>query len=169
MVGKGAIGMEFRIRAMCDSDGVPAMRIYADGIRGGMATFETVCPSYAAWDQDHLKPCRLVADVDLKVVGWAALAPFSNKRAYRGVAEISIYVDPAYQGKGIGEKLLRALMAEAEANGFWTLQSQIIAVNTASVRLHEKCGFRLVGRRVRIAQDRFGRWQDTVLMEWRMA
>ena len=86
---------------------------------------------------------------------------------YRGVAEVSIYVGERFRGKGLGSQLLNALCADAEKEGYWTLQSTVLQDNTASRALHTKCGFRLVGRRERIARDCHGRWLDTYLMERR--
>ena len=83
------------------------------------------------------------------------------------MAEVSIYVGERFRGQGLGSQLLNALCADAEKAGYWTLQSTVLQDNTASRALHTKCGFRLVGRRERIARDCHGRWLDTYLMERR--
>ncbi len=139
--------------------------IYQQGIDTGYATFTTELPIGQAWDAAHLKDCRLVA-VDTSVLGWAACLPVSARDCYRGVVEISIYVAPAAQGHGIGSQLLDALVHETERNCIWMLQAVIFPENFASIRIHEKAGFRLVGRRERIAQ-RDGVWRDTLLFERR--
>jgi phosphinothricin acetyltransferase len=141
--------------------------IYAEGIATGTATFTTDIPAWADWDAGHLPACRLVAvDDDQTVLGWAALSPVSGRCVYAGVAEVSVYVGAAARGRGVGRALLATLVAESEKNGLWTMQAGIFPQNTASVRLHEAAGFRLVGRRERIGQLR-GQWQDTLLLERR--
>jgi phosphinothricin acetyltransferase len=141
--------------------------IFAEGIATGAATFETAVPRWEAWDAAHLPAPRLVArGADGRVLAWAALVPASRRACYAGVAELSIYVAEDARGQGIGRALLEALVRAAEAAGFWTLQAVVFPENSASVALHERCGFRLVGRRERIAQLG-GRWQDTLLFERR--
>jgi phosphinothricin acetyltransferase len=145
----------------------PAVRaIYEAGIATGEATFETAAPDWAAWDAAHLPGHRLVALLDGRVVGWAALAPVSDRCAYVGVAEDSIYVAPGAQGRGVGRALLAALVASAERGGIWTVQTGIFPENRASVRLHEACGFRVVGVRERLGRLE-GRWRDVLLLERR--
>jgi phosphinothricin acetyltransferase len=145
----------------------PAVReIYREGLATGDASFETRLPSWDEWDTAHLAAARLVAlDAD-GVMGWAALTPVSARECYRGVAEVSVYVAARARGRGVGRALLDALVTASEAAGIWTLQASIFPENAASVRLHERAGFRVVGRRERIAQ-RDGRWRDTLLLERR--
>lgn len=141
--------------------------ILAEGIATGSATFETAVPPWEDWDAAHLPAPRLVArDADGSALAWAALVPVSRRTCYAGVAELSIYVAARARGRGTGRALLEALVRAAEAAGFWTLQAVVFPENAASVALHERCGFRLVGRRERIAQLG-GRWQDTLLYERR--
>jgi len=164
------------VRAMTDRDW-PALRaIYEAGIATGNATFETTAPSWDRWDATHLPDHRLVAVTTGgtgspngpggQVVGWAALAPVSDRCAYAGVAENSVYVDPAHHGRGIGRTLLLALLQHAEAAGIWTVQTGIFPENTASVALHQRCGFRTVGRRERLGRLH-GIWRDVLLLERR--
>lgn len=140
--------------------------IYEAGIATRNATFETEVPSQAEWDAGHLEEHRLVATEDDRVVGWVALSGYSDRCCYRGVAEVSVYVDPEAQGKGIGRALLEQAVAESEAAGIWTLQAGIFPENEASLALHRRCGFRVVGRRERIGQLD-GVWRDVVLLERR--
>lgn len=146
----------------------PAVRaIYTEGMATGTATFTTEPPTWETWDTGHLPTCRLVAaDETGLVLGWAALSPVSGRCVYAGVAEVSVYVAAAARGRGVGRKLMRALVAESEQNGLWTLQAGIFPENSASLGLHEAMSFRLVGRRERIGQLR-GVWHDTLLLERR--
>jgi L-amino acid N-acyltransferase YncA len=146
----------------------PAVRaIYEAGIATGDATFETAAPDWPAWDAAHLADHRLVArDDDGRVVAWAALAPVSDRCAYAGVAEDSIYVAPDAQGRGVGRALLTAVIASAEDAGIWTVQTGIFPENQPSVMLHQACGFRVVGVRERLGRLH-GRWRDVLLLERR--
>jgi phosphinothricin acetyltransferase len=145
----------------------PAVRaIYEAGIATGDATFETAAPTWEAWDAAHLPGHRLLAAAGDRVLGWAALAPVSDRCAYAGVAEDSIYLAPQAQGRGVGRALLDALVASAERAGIWTVQTGIFPENRASVRLHQACGFRVVGVRERIGRLH-GRWRDVLLLERR--
>ena len=132
---------KIEIRPMEPEDWSAVSRIYLEGIATEHATFQTTCPPYSAWDASHAKECRLVLLADGVIAGWTALRR----------------VDP------------RWLCHQAEKAGYWTLQSTVLQDNAASRALHTKCGFRLVGRRERIARDCHGRWLDTFLMEYRAA
>jgi phosphinothricin acetyltransferase len=158
--------MNFVIRGMDDPDWPVAGEIYREGIATGRATFETDLPAWEFWDQAHLRHPRLVAAEGGQVLGWAALSPVSKRAVYAGVAEVSIYVAGAAQGRGIGRALLEALIEASEQAGVWTLQAGIFAINTPSIALHRRCGFREVGIRERIGQLH-GAWHDVVLMERR--
>ena len=156
-----------RVDAMTTDDWPAVRDIYEAGIATGEATFQTEAPPWDAWDAAHLETCRLVArDEDGAVIGWAALGRVSARPVYAGVAEVSVYVAASARGRGIGLQLLTALIDASERDGRWTLQASIFPENEASVRLHERCGFRVVGRRERIARQ-YGRWRDTLLLERR--
>lgn len=161
------------VRAMTEADWPAVRAIYEAGIATGNATFETTAPDWDRWDAAHLTDHRLVAvlpgpDGAEVVAGWAALAPVSDRCAYAGVAENSVYVDPAHQGHGIGRRLLQALVEQAEAAGIWTVQTGIFPENGASVALHTACGFRIVGRRERLGRLD-GVWRDVLFLERRSA
>lgn len=144
-------------------------KIYQDGIDTNQATFETHTPTWDAWDVGHLSFPRLIAkDESAGIIGWAALSPVSKRAVYRGLAEVSIYISIDHLGKGIGKRLLSELITRSEAAGIWMLQAVTFPENKASVRLHESLGFRLVGRREKIAQQH-GVWRDTVMLERRSA
>ena len=143
----------------------PAVRaIYLDGIRSGLASFETDAPSWDDWNAAHT--LRVVAESDHEVVGWAAAGPVSMRRCYRGVVESSVYVAAHAQGRGVGRALMEDLIARAERAGVWTIQTSIFPENEASLNLHASVGFRVVGERNRIGK-RDGIWRNTVLMERR--
>jgi L-amino acid N-acyltransferase YncA len=147
----------------------PAVKaIYEQGIAGGNATFETEAPSWEAWDKTHLEGHRLVALQGGEVVGWAALAPVSERCVYAGVAENSVYVADQAQGRGVGRALLERLIAGSERDGIWTIQTGIFPENEPSIELHKRCGFRVVGVRERLGQHH-GVWRDVVFMERRSA
>ena len=141
-------------------------RIYLQGIATGNATFEVDAPSWTTWDQAHHSFARLVAVDATEVRGWAALTPASSRRAYSGVADVSVYVAANSRGQGVGKLLLEALIAESEKHGIWTLQAGIFLENEASLALHKRCGFREVGIRERIGKLN-GVWRNTLLLERR--
>lgn len=155
------------IRPMLPTDLPRVLEIYAQSLATGRATFNKDCPSCEKWDADHLPDCRLVYELDEQVVGFAVISPTSTKPHFRGVVEDSVYVDLSHLGKGIGTALLTRLCEETEKAGYWTIYSSIFPDNTGSVRIHEKCGFRLIGTRKKIAQDIWGNWRDTIIMERR--
>jgi L-amino acid N-acyltransferase YncA len=158
--------MDPAIRAMEPTDWPRVRSIYAAGIATGNATFETEPPQWDSFDDGHLSDLRFVATDGDEVIGWAAAGPVSDRCAYAGVVENSVYVDPDFQGRGVGRLLLSALVAASEAAGNWTMQTGIFPENTASLALHEACGFRVVGRRERLGQLE-GRWRDVMLLERR--
>ncbi len=150
------------------ADWPAAARIYEAGIAGGNATFESESPGWEEWSSTHAGYPAIVARApDGEVRGWAALSPTSSRSVYRGVGEVSIYVDPAFARRGVGRALLDALIAASERDGFWTLRAGIFPENIASVALHERHGFQLVGASRRIGQMPDGRWRDVLLYERR--
>jgi L-amino acid N-acyltransferase YncA len=151
---------------MMERDWNSVREIYIEGIATGEATFETRAPDWVSWNSGHLPCCRLVARLGAEIAGWAALSPVSQRRVYLGVAEVSVYVADRARGRGIGSKLLAALVDASETHGIWTLQAGIFPENSASIHLHRRAGFRIVGTRERIGH-RNGRWRDVFLMERR--
>jgi len=160
--------MEIEIDEMQPADWPQVRAIYLEGIATGQATFEQNTPDWETWDRKHLLVCRLVARHGEAMIGWAALTPYSARAVYAGVVEVSIYIAAAHRGRGVGWQLLESLVAASEAAGIWTLQAGIFPENIASVRLHERCGFRIVGRRERIGKMH-GVWRDVLLLERRSA
>jgi phosphinothricin acetyltransferase len=158
--------MELTIEPMTPSDWPEVRSIYEEGIATRQATFETEAPGWDPWDRSRLPQGRLVARLAGRVVGWAALSPVSSRPVYAGVAEASLYVTADARGRGIGKRLLQALIEASERAGLWTLQGAIFPENTASLALVRACGFREVGRRERIGRMD-GVWRDTILVERR--
>jgi phosphinothricin acetyltransferase len=154
------------IKAMTAEDWPAVAEIYKEGIATGYATFELDVPAYKEWNSAHVSSCRLVALEDQIVLGWAALSPVSSRCVYGGVAEVSVYIAAAHRGKGLGEKLLVQLILASEEAGFWTLQSGIFPENIGSIQIHEKTGFRLIGKRERIGKLH-GAWKDNLIFERR--
>ena len=161
--------MRISIRGMTTKDWPAVARIYQEGMDTNLATFQTECPDWETWNAAHLPQCRLVAIADGAVAGWVALSAVSSRCVYAGVAEVSIYIGTEARGAGVGKALLTALISASEEAGFWTLQSGIMENNASSIALHTSCGFRKVGYREKIGQDRNGVWRNTLLMERRSA
>jgi len=154
------------VRRMGPGDWPHVAAIYAAGIATRNATFETEVPSYEEWDASHLQEHRYVAVAGDRVVGWVALTAYSDRCCYGGVADLSVYVDPSAQGRGVGRALLEHLIAAADGGDIWTLQAGVFPENEASLALHRSCGFRVVGTRERIG-ELDGVWRDVVLLERR--
>jgi L-amino acid N-acyltransferase YncA len=154
------------VRPMRDEDWPGVLAVYLEGIATGNATFETEAPTFERWSAGHLATYRFVAVRSDSAVGWAAPSPVSDRCAYAGVAEVSVYVAEHARGEHVGRKLLETLIAHADAGGIWTMQTGIFPENAASVRLHLRCGFRVVGTRERLGQLQ-GRWRDVLLLERR--
>lgn len=157
------------IRRMRPEDAEQVLEIYQDGLDTSNASFETVAPTWERWDAAHLPDHRYVCvEAAGRVIGWVALAPVSSRLVYAGVAELSIFIGAQARGRGIGTALLHSVIDSSEAAGIWTLQAGILPENTASLALHDRAGFRVVGIRERIGYHH-GRWRDVVFLERRSA
>ncbi|WP_405447278.1 GNAT family N-acetyltransferase [Streptomyces erythrochromogenes] len=158
-----------RIEALLPEHAEEVLAIYQAGIDEGNATFETRAPEWTAFDKAKMPGHRFVAlDGDGRVLGWVAASAVSDRCAYAGVVEHSVYVHPEARGRGVARALLDALIASSEAAGIWTIQSGIFPENTASLALHQRAGFRVIGTRERIGRHH-GTWRDVVLLERRSA
>jgi L-amino acid N-acyltransferase YncA len=158
--------MDYQVKFMQPADWEAVRAIYAEGIATGNATFETEVPGWEKWDRAHSNDCRLIAKREDRAIGWAALSLVSARRAYAGVAEVSVYVAALARGCGVGGALLRTLIEESERLGIWTLQAGIFPENLASIALHKSCGFREVGVRRHLGKTE-NVWRDVLLMERR--
>ncbi|MEU4032999.1 GNAT family N-acetyltransferase [Streptomyces collinus] len=156
-----------RVVPMESGHAAGVLAVYRLGIDEGNATFETAAPGWEQFDAAKLPGHRYVAvDQADRVLGWVAAGPVSDRCAYAGVVEHSVYVHPEARGRGVGLVLLRALIASTEAAGIWTIQSGVFPENTGSLALHRKAGFRVIGTRERIGRHH-GVWRDVVLIERR--
>lgn len=153
-------------RPLVKTDWISVSKIYKDGINTGIATFETTVPNWEQWHAKHIACCRIVAEIANNIVGFAVLSPTSKREVYKGVAEVTVYVSENFRGQKIGELLLNKLIKESEINGFWTLQAGIFSENIASISLHKKCGFRLIGIREKIGKLN-QKWYDNHFFERR--
>jgi phosphinothricin acetyltransferase len=179
-----------KIDGMTAADWPAVAQIYREGIATGQATFAPAPPeSFEDFADGKLMECACAAreegeELDPSagpgqprvylMAGWATLAKVSDRCVYAGVAEVSVYVAAAARGRGVGDALLRELIARAETAGVWTMQAGIFPENTASLRLHARHGFREVGRRERLGKmpaigPRAGQWRDVLLLERRSA
>jgi L-amino acid N-acyltransferase YncA len=159
--------MPMRIATMTADHADAVLAIYQAGIDEGDATFESAAPSWDTFDAAKLPAHRLVAvEDDDAVVGWVAVSAVSGRCVYAGVVEHSVYVAPTARGRGVGRALLDALITSTEQAGVWTIQSGIFPENSASLALHQRAGFRVVGTHERLGRHH-GRWRDVVLVERR--
>jgi L-amino acid N-acyltransferase YncA len=140
--------------------------IYLSGVATGNANFSFAEPEWSGWDKTHVKDCRLVATENNQVLGWVALTAIHDQCVFAGVAEVSIYIAEHARGKGIGKRLLEAIINQSEQNNFWTLEARIFPENLASIKIHEENGFRIIGGRERIGKLN-GVWRGTLLLERR--
>jgi phosphinothricin acetyltransferase len=165
--------MSTSVVSMTAADWPVVAEIYREGIATGHATFATEPPAtFGDWNKSKVVGCSLIArDETGLVLGWACLTPVSDRCVYVGVAEVSVYVAQAARGRGVGDALMRDVIARSEVLGIWTLQAGIFPENKSSIALHVRNGFREVGRRERIGKMTHGpfagQWRDTVLLERR--
>ena len=141
-------------------------RIYQEGLDTGIATFETTVPNWEYWNDNHQTFGRIIAKNDTNYLGWAALSPASKRQVYSGVAEVSVYVSEEFRGQGIGKFLLDNLIKISEKNNIWTLQAGIMRANKSSIKMHQNCGFRIVGYKEKIGQLNTI-WLDNIILERR--
>ncbi|MFI8320963.1 GNAT family N-acetyltransferase [Streptomyces sp. NPDC085529] len=158
---------EFTVTPMTADHAEQVLAIYQAGIEEGDATFETTAPPWEVFDASRLREHRFVALGEAgRVLGWIAASAVSDRCVYAGVVEHSVYVHPDARGRGVAGALLSALVVSTERAGIWTVQSGVFPENLASLAVHERAGFRVVGRRERVGRHH-GRWRDTVLLERR--
>ncbi|MDR9457676.1 MAG: N-acetyltransferase family protein [Salegentibacter sp.] len=157
---------EIKIKPIQKDDFPAVKKIYQAGINTGIATFETLAPTWETWNKKFRTDSRLLAENNNSIIGWVALSPVSARQVYSGVCEVSLYVHPEHSGRGVGRALLRSIIAQSEKNKIWTLQAGIFPENKASIALHTSEGFREVGYREKIGK-RDGVWHDNIFLERR--
>ena len=155
-----------QIHLITENDYAQVSNIYGQGIETGQATFETEPPTWEQWKNNHILEFCFGVFENSRLLGWVSLSHFSSRNAYKGVAEISIYIDNQFKAKGIGNALMHHVITQSEEAGFWTLFSSIFPENLASIHLHKKWGFREIGYREKIGQMN-GVWRDTIILERR--
>ena len=159
--------MPVAIRSARPGDAAAIAAIYNEGIEERTSTFETALRS-AADVEDWLRGKKrlpvLVADHDGMVVGWARIQPYSDREAYAGVGEASVYVRTTARGRGLGSRLLTELAAGARELGYWKLTGKLFTGNAASRALVERCGWREVGTHLRHGRLD-GDWRDVIVVE----
>ena len=158
----------FQTRLATTADAAAIAAIYNEGIADRIATFETVPRTpeqlkQQLTDKGDRFP-TVVVERDGSVVAWASAGPYRSRPAYAGVAEHSVYVARAARGTGAGREALEALCRAYAERGFWKIVSRIFPENTASLILHERCGFRVVGVYRRHGKLD-GQWRDCVIVE----
>jgi L-amino acid N-acyltransferase YncA len=157
---------DLSLRLMVPGDADAVLAIYQDALDGGDASFEISAPDWATFDAGRMPEHRWVAVDGQTILGWVAVTRVSPRPVYAGVVEHSVYVDAAARGRGVGLALLQRLIASTEAAGIWTIQSGIFPENRASLALHARAGFRVIGTRERVGRHH-GRWRDVLLVERR--
>jgi phosphinothricin acetyltransferase len=148
------------------ADASAVLAIYQAGLDTNLASFEITAPDWDGFDAARRPEHRFVAIDGDEVLGWVAVSSVSARAVYGGVVEDGVYVGPDAQGRGVGRRLLDALITSTEGAGVWTIQAGIFPENEASLALHRAVGFRTVGIRERIGRHH-GVWRDVVLLERR--
>lgn len=162
----------FAVETLTEAHADDVLAIYRAGIDEGDATFETAAPSWEEFDAAKLPDHRFVAvepqspHTPPRVLGWIAVAPVSARPVYAGVVEHSVYVHPAARGRGVARALLDTLIASTEAAGIWTIRAGVFPENTASIALHLRAGFRVLGTSERLGKQD-GVWRDVRYLERR--
>lgn len=156
------------IRPATSEDVSAITEIYNCAIRTSTATFDMVEKTIEdrhRWLSEHGDRYPVVVtEVDGQVAGWGSLSRYGERPGWRFTVEDSIYIDEKFRGMGIGKAILNYLLSEAERLGYRAVIAQVISGNEASIRLHEKCGFEMVGV-LKEAGNKFDQWLDVILME----
>jgi len=157
-----------RVREAKTEDLVAITEIYNDAIIKTAATLDTQPKSMEeqrVWFNRHnIKYSVLVAEDQYLVVGWASLSMWSDRCGYCDIAEMSLYVEEKYRSRGIGRKLLEAILRKGKNAGLHTVIARMTGTNQASIYLLETSGFSHIGT-MREVGRKFGRLLDVVLMQ----
>lgn len=157
--------MNYTIRLMEDRDQENVLKIYQQILNEEHVVVTAPLESWEDWTSAYLDHSRYVMENENdQLIGWATLSSTSPTPCFAGVAETNIYVEKTYREKGLGTMLLKKLVVDSSEHGIWTLQSQILETNQASVALHKRLGFRTVGIRYNLAKIGEN-WRNITLME----
>jgi L-amino acid N-acyltransferase YncA len=155
------------VRAAGHADAAAVARIYNEGLAERSSTFETrprEMDDILGWLGAGERLPVLVAEQEGRVLGWARILSYSDRTAYAGVGEVSVYVDRSARGRGIGRRLLAELERRARKLGYWKLTGKLFPENGASVALVRRCGWREVG--LHLSHGRLdGAWRDVLVVE----
>jgi len=156
------------IRPALPADISAITAIYNEAIANTTATFDTepkTTQQRMAWFKEHdEKHPVIVAELDHQVVGWASLSRWSDRAAYDGTVELSVYVHHLHRAKGIGKKLTEIIVAEGEKAGLHTIVSRITTDNNNSIHIHEVLGFENIGVLKEVG-FKFGRYLDVAMLQ----
>jgi phosphinothricin acetyltransferase len=160
------LGVHVRPARPEDAEAIRA--IYNAEVTGSTVTFDMV--PRTAEEQLHWLTARsgahavLVAEREGAVAGFASLSPYRDRPAYSTTVEDSVYVDEDHRRGGVARALLEGLLDTATAHGFHAMIARIVGGHEASIGLHKRCGFEVVGTEREVGR-KFGRWLDVVVME----
>ena len=159
-----------QIRPSTDHDAARITKIYSHYIVHSTATFELELPTEEVMFQRRFRILAqglpyLVAEQNGEMVGYAYAGQYRPRPGYQYTIEDSVYIDPQHLGRGHGKALLTALIEVCE-QGPWRQMIAVIGdtANTASIRLHQRFGFRNIGTLDSVGY-KFNRWVDSVLMQ----
>ena len=158
-----------RIRLVEPGDAEATRAIYNVEVLESTVTFD-IAPRTLAdqqqWIDEHAggHPAIVAVDDDGTVLGFASLSPFKPRAAYAPTVEDSVYVHRDGRGRGVGELLLREILALGTDHGFHSVIARIVGGHETSIALHRKCGFEEIGCEREVGR-KFGRWLDVVLMQ----
>lgn len=160
------MGVVTRLAERRDAEAIRS--IYNAEVTGSTVTFDLESRSLSeqiAWIDEHSggHPA-IVAEIDGVVVGFGSLSRFRERAAYNGTVEDSVYVQDDHRGAGVGRALLEELVRLAQAHGFHTVLARVVGGHDASITLHERCGFVVVGTEREVGR-KFGRWLDVVVLQ----
>ena len=159
-------GIQIRLAKQKDAETI--REIYNHEVRNSTATFDLV--ERTTEEQEEWLTERsgafsvLVAEMSNKILGFASLSPYKSRAAYRTTVEDSIYINEEFRNQGIAGELLFHLLEVAKSSGFHAVIARIGGANEASIALHQRFDFEIVGTEKEIGR-KFGKWQDVVVMQ----
>jgi phosphinothricin acetyltransferase len=158
-----------RLRTADRADAEAIRTIYNAEVAGSTVTFDLVARSLAdqvAWIEEHSggHPAIVAVDETDDVVGFGSLSPYKERPAYFTTVEDSVYVREDHRGTGVGHQVLTELVRLAQQYGYHSVIGRIVGGHDASIALHRRCGFEIVGTEREVGR-KLGRWLDVVVMQ----